>query len=76
MAEAASGWSSRSVRLSRYEVKRSIGKGSYGEVFLVTHKGDGKQVGKSALPQTYTAYRIPWEKHMCVVIRMMYSIFQ
>ena len=31
-------------RLSRYEVGRGIGKGSYGEVFLVTHRGDGKQV--------------------------------
>lgn len=36
-------------RVSRYEVKRAIGKGSYGEVFLVTHKGDDKQVGSSIL---------------------------
>lgn len=33
-----------SRRLARYEVRQAIGKGSYGEVFLITHKGDGKQV--------------------------------
>ena len=40
-------------RLCRYRIRRSIGKGSYGEVFLVTHKGDGKQVGWPAhlMPQ-------------------------
>ena len=31
-------------RLAKYTVKKSVGKGSYGEVFLVTHKEDGKQV--------------------------------
>ena len=33
---------------SSYRVRRSIGKGSYGEVFLVTYRGDGKQVGSPA----------------------------
>lgn len=45
MAERSDAVSSRPSRLSRYEVRRTIGKGSYGEVFLVTYKGDGKQVG-------------------------------
>lgn len=38
MAEASSS------RVSRYKVRKSIGKGSYGEVFLVTHREDSKQV--------------------------------
>ena len=31
-------------RLAQYEVRRPIGKGSYGEVFLVTRRGDSKKV--------------------------------
>ena len=37
----------------RYKVRRSIGKGSYGEVFLVTHRADGKQVGSLRLGYTH-----------------------
>lgn len=38
---------------SRYKVRRSIGKGSYGEVFLVTHRADRKQVGSLRLGYTH-----------------------
>lgn len=36
-------------RLSAYRIHRSIGRGSYGEVFLVTHRGDSKQVSNLRL---------------------------
>lgn len=58
MAERVGAVSSRPNRgrLSRYEVKRAIGKGSYGEVFLVTYRGDGKQVGSRARPTMYCTH--------------------
>ena len=37
------------ARLSQYAICKSIGKGSYGEVFLVTYAGDGKKVGSVAV---------------------------
>ena len=36
-------------RLARYKVSGSVGRGSYGEVFLVTHRGDGKKVRSRAV---------------------------
>ena len=40
----AAGLGGKDGGVSSYRVRRSIGKGSYGEVFLVAHRGDGKQV--------------------------------
>ena len=47
MMELGAGADRGADSLSAYEVKRAVGKGSYGEVLLVIHKRDGKQVNNN-----------------------------
>ena len=45
---------SRDPRVAAYSVMRAIGKGSYGEVFLVTHCKEKKQVLALTSQAVYT----------------------